>query len=288
MSLDAHALLRLTAFEMPPPTEVRSIGDAVLVRLPVGFASEPHELAASLRGLLGDRLASHVDPRGVFVLPGAALEHALRADGYDAAVALIGEAGMWVAPEASAPARSAALEALMARALDGEEIDPEAMQAAMRDGLAQVAAAFGDDGDDVEDDEDDEEDDDEAGASGPALDLRALLADPAMLALADKMRDRMRPHGEDDDDDEDDDDEDDGALDASAEAPGQEQDEDGGQTDLELPDLGALMRSPAFVEMMRSAQEVLAENPDEARKLAERFGLLGAPHPTKNDEDDEA
>jgi hypothetical protein len=141
-----------------------------------------------------------------------------------------------------------------------------------------------------EGDEDDDEDDGvEDTASGPALDLRALLADPAMLALAEKMRDLMPPHGEDD---EDDDDEDDGALDAVAGAPegGDEdddeddEDDDGSRTDLELPDLGALMRSPAFAEMMRNAQEILAKNPDEARKLAERFGLLGAPHPTDDEE----
>lgn len=282
MSLDAHAILRLSDLELPPPTEVRALTDASLVRLPVGFASEPHEIAGSIRALLGERLGHHDDARGIFVLPGAALEHAMRAGHYDAVIEQIGEAGMWIAPQAADPARAAALEALMARALDGEEVDPEAMQAAMREGLARMASAFEDDEglEDDEGDEGDEEDDgvDETGGA-PSLDLRALLSDPAMLALAEKMRDLMPPHGEGDE-----------ALDTITEATdGKSETEDdvlddGSRTDLELPDLGALMRSPAFAEMLRSAQEILAKNPEEARKLAERFGLLGAPLATDDEE----
>jgi hypothetical protein len=288
MSLDAIALLRLApdaaaALSLGPP-EALPLADAMLLRTSLGFAAEPHELAAALRVGFGPALAAHRDPRGVFVLPSVALEHAQRAGSYEAVIDVIGEAGMWVPLDAAPPARTAALEALMARAMEGEEIDPEVMQAAMRDGVAQMAAAFAAPGDD-EDDEESEDDEDDAEAGHPALDLRALLSDPAMMALAEKMRDLMPPHGEDD---EDDDDEDDGALDRVAEAPEEDDELDGDGTETEvdgaMPDLGALMRSPAFAEMIRSAQEILSKNPDEARKLAERFGLLGEAHATDDEE----
>lgn len=269
MSIEAVALLRLS--DLAPsegdaaPTDVIVLSDAVLVRTGATFAAEPHELAAGLRRMLGERLDAHDDERGVFFVPGAALEPARTAGGYHAVIEAIGEAGMWVAlVEDVTTARPTMVEALMARSMDGEEIDPEAMQGAMRASLAQMAEAFagGDDEDEIPGEGT------SPGAQAP-MDLGALLADPAMRALVEKMRDLMPPGGDDQDegaDDEDDDDADDST--------------DGAGTELDgaIPrELQALLGSPAFAEMLANARDILEKNPHEARKIAARLGLaMGA------------
>lgn len=264
MSLDAFALLRLphSTVTARSPEGVIVLTDAVLLETGASFAAEPAELAIGLRRLLGDALDAHDDARGVYFLPSAAVEPARSAGSYAAVIEAIGEAGMWIAPvEEGATARPTMVEALMARAMDGEEIDPEALQGAVQASLAQLADSFAAGGDDELEGEGTS-----PGAQMP-MDLGALLSDPAMMALAQKMRDLMPPMGEAADDVDDDD--------ASYEDEGEEP-TDGVGTELDgaLPmDLRALVGSPAFAELLKNAQEVLAKNPEEAQKLAARFGL---------------
>jgi hypothetical protein len=263
MSLDAFALLRLphSAVSARSPEGVIALTDAVLLKTGASFAAEPAELAIGLRRLLGETLDAHDDTRGVYFLPAAAVEPARGAGSYAAVIEAIGEAGMWVAPvEEGTTARPTMVEALMARAMDGEEIDPEALQGAMQASLAQLADSFAAGGDDDEL----EGEGTSPGAQMP-MDLGALLSDPAMMALAQKMRDLMPPVGEAADD----------VDDASYEDEGEEP-TDGVGTELDgaLPmDLRALVSSPAFAELLKNAQDVLAKNPEEAQKLAARFGL---------------
>jgi len=270
MSIEAVALLRLP--DLAPaqgeaaPADVIVLADAVLVRTGATFAAEPHELAAGLRRMLGDRLDAHDDARGVFFVPGAALEPARTAGGYHAVIEAIGEAGMWVAlVEDVSTARPTMVEALMTRAMDGEEIDPEAMQGAMRASLAQMAEAFAGG---------DEEDEIAGEGTNPGtespMDLGALLSDPTMRALVEKMRDLVPARGTADaadDDDSGDDQESDDSTDGS-----------GTELDGTIPlELQALLGSPAFAEMLANARDILEKNPDEARKIAERLGLeMGA------------
>lgn len=266
MSIEAIALLRLPALASDDAvTDLVVLSDAVLVRTGATFAAEPHELATGLRRMLGDKLDGHDDERGVFFVPGAALEPARSAGGYQAVIEAIGEAGMWVAlVEDGSTARPTMVEALMARAMDGEEIDPESMQGAMRASLAQMAEAFA--GGDEEEELAGEGTN--PGAQAP-IDLSLLLGDPAMRALVEKMRDLVPPGAADGDEDED---ERDDATDGS-----------GTELDGALPpELAALMGSPAFAEMLANARDILEKNPEEARKIAERLGLPMGP-----DDDDE-
>ena len=265
MSIEAIALLRLPALASDDAvTDLIVLSDAVLLRTGATFAAEPHELATGLRRMLGEKLDGHDDERGVFFVPGAALEPARSAGGYQAVIEAIGEAGMWVAlVEDGSTARPTMVEALMARAMDGEEIDPESMQGAMRASLAQMAEAFA--GGDEEDELAGEGTN--PGAQAP-IDLSLLLGDPAMRALVEKMRDLAPPGAADRDaDDEDDEDERDDATDGS-----------GTELDGALPpELAALMGSPAFAEMLANARDILEKNPEEARKIAERLGLPMGP-----------
>ncbi len=260
MSLQAIALLRLP--DHAPGAGVVVLSDAVLLDTGASFAAEPIELATGLRRMLAEKLDRHDDERGVFFVPGVALDAATKAGSYAAVIEAIGEAGMWVAlVEDGSTARPTMVEALMARAMDGEEVDPEAMQGAVRASLAQMAEQFA-----VGGDEELEGEGTNPGAQMP-VDLMALLNDPAMMALAQKMRDLMPPmDGADDDDDDDD-------LD-------RDEPTDGVGTELDgalPPDLASLMSSPAFAEMLKNAQEILAKNPEQAAELAARFGMPAAP-----------
>ncbi len=268
MSLEAIALLRLPDHAGGPG--VVHLSDAVLVSTGASFASEPESLALGLRRLLGEALDRHDEPRGVFVIPAVALEPARSAGSYAGVIDAIGEAGMWVALlEDGSTARPTMVEALMARAMDGEEIDPEALQGAVRASLAQMAEAFGGHGEhaDLEGDDDELEGEGTSPGAHPPLDLAALLSDPTMMALAQKMRDLMPPAGADDAIDDDDD----ADYDDQGEEP-----TDGVGTELDgaMPmDLQALMGSPAFAELLRNAQDVPTNNPEEARCIAARLGL---------------
>jgi hypothetical protein len=93
MALDAIALLRLPASDMPPDAVLRSLEDAVLVRTGAPFAAEPTELARALRRAAGDALDRHRDPRGVLFLPDVARPQGCR---YDDVVEEIGEGGTWL------------------------------------------------------------------------------------------------------------------------------------------------------------------------------------------------
>jgi hypothetical protein len=264
MSLDAFALLRLSESSIAAraPQGVTALSDAVLFRTGASFAAEPAELAIGLRRLLGDLLDGHDDPRGVYFLPAAAVEPARSAGSYTAVLEAIGEAGMWVAlVDENTNTRPTLVEALMARAMDGEEINPETLQSAMQASFAQLTDDLA-----VGEDDDLEGEGTSPGTQMP-MDLAALMSDPAMMALAQKMRDLMPPLGETADDLE--------GGDASYADPGEEP-TDGVGTELDgvLPmDLRALMSSPAFAELLKNAQDVLAKNPEEAQKLASRFGL---------------
>jgi len=270
MSIEAVALLRLPDLVPAPgdaaPADLIVLSDAVLVRTGATFAAEPHELAAGLRRMFGEKLDAHSDERGVFFVPGAALEPARTAGGYQAVIEAIGEAGMWVAlVEDVSTARPTMVEALMTRAMDGEEIDPEAMQGAMRASLAQMAEAFAGG---------DEEDEIAGEGTNPGveapMDLAALLSDPTMRALVEKMRDLV-PAGASGGDDEHDESGDDDEADDSTDGSGIELD---GAVPVELQ---ALLGSPAFAEMLANARDILEKNPEEARKIAERLGLeMGA------------
>lgn len=268
MSLEAFALVRLPDHASGEGVVVLS--DAVLIKTGASFAAEPVELATGLRRLLGESLDRHEDERGVFFVPGVALDAAKGAGSYAAVIEAIGEAGMWVAlVEDGTTARPTMVEALMARSMEGEEIDPAAMQGAVRASLAQMAEQFAVAGDDELEGEGTN-----PGAAMP-MDLMALLNDPAMMALAQKMRDLMPPmEGDASDDDDDDDD-----LD-------REEPTDGSGTELDgalPPDLASMMSSPAFAEMLKNAQEILSKNPEQAAQLAARFGFGGAP--TDDDEE---
>ncbi|MBN8610934.1 MAG: hypothetical protein J0L92_10140 [Deltaproteobacteria bacterium] len=262
MSLEAIALVRLPDHASGDGVVVLS--DAVLIKTGASFAAEPLELATGLRRLLGETLDRHDDERGVFFVPAVALDAAKSAGSYAAVIEAIGEAGMWIAlVEDGTTARPTMVEALMARAMDGEEIDPEAMQGAVRASLASLAEQFA-----VGEDDELEGEGTNPGAEAP-MDLMALLQDPAMMALAQKMRDLMPPmEGDVSEDDESDDGDDD--LD-------REEPTDGVGTELDgalPPDLASMMSSPAFAEMLKNAQEILAKNPEQAAQLAARFGLV--------------
>lgn len=276
MSLEAIALLRL-ADHVLRDGDVR-LSDALLVRTGASFASEPEALALGLRRLLGDALEGHEDLRGVFIVPSVALEAATAAGDYAAAIEAIGEAGMWVTlAEDVTTARPTMVEALMARAMDGDELDPEALQTAVQASFAQLAGSFG-----VGQTEGEELEGEGTNPGAPALDLMALLQDPAMRALAEKMRDFMPPAGEDEDDADDDD------------FDGEPTDGAGVDVAAGLPfDVGAFLGTPAFAEMLRNARDLLANNPEEAQKLAARFGLdvaalAGAEGDAEDDAQDDA
>ena len=268
MSLAAFALLRLPEPAVAAHTRAIALADAVLLETGASFAAEPAELSVGLRRLLGEALDAHDDPRGVYFLPAAAVEPARGAGSYAAVIEAIGEAGMWVAlVDEGATARPTMVEALLARAMEGEEIDPQALQGAVHASLAQLAQSF------AAAAEDDELEGEGTSPGAPMpMDLGALFADPTLLALAQKMGAFAPPRDEPGDEDSADED-------SADEDMADEEPTDGLGTELDGPlpgELWAWMGSPAFAELLRNAQEVLAKNPDEVRALAARLGL-GAP-----------
>jgi hypothetical protein len=72
---------------------IAALEDATIVHLEVGIGSEPSELAARLRELLGELLDAHDEPRGVPVYPSS---YALEARSWAAAIEELGEAADWV------------------------------------------------------------------------------------------------------------------------------------------------------------------------------------------------
>ncbi len=98
MAIQAIALLSIADLQLPaePPVDkrlrVQRIDDAVLLHTGLGFSAEPEELARGVRGILGEALDAHADPRGIFFIPDVA---APKARNYAAVVAEVGEGGMW-------------------------------------------------------------------------------------------------------------------------------------------------------------------------------------------------
>ena len=83
---------------------MEALEDGLLLHTPLPFGDDPEELAAAVRSVLGEPLASeHRDARGVFLIPSAA---APRARTYAGVVDEVGEGGVWV--EWSAPQPTAA------------------------------------------------------------------------------------------------------------------------------------------------------------------------------------
>lgn len=93
MGLQAIALLRLSASDLPEGAVERALGDAVLVKAGVTFVSEPDQLARALRRVAGDALDRHRDPRGVLLMPDVARPQGTT---YDAIVEEVGEGGTWI------------------------------------------------------------------------------------------------------------------------------------------------------------------------------------------------
>lgn len=277
MSIDAVALLKRSSLRdtrvgSHPGFLEHALEDAVLFHTHARFGHEPDELAFALRAQLGDLLDAHDDARGVFLLPDVALEHAMQAQRYDAVIEAIGEAGMWC-PLVSAdfiPQRMQddAVMALLARAQSGEEISSESLQAGLQsvmESMRQQSAS--------EESYDDERTDPGLAAQANLLNGRGLLEmlkDPALMALAEQMKSSMMGDESSDEnllgDDDDSDFGDEGT------------DPEFSPTDTSVEsampmDLGALMSSPAFAQLLAQAQEAIAKNPEHARALAARFGV---------------
>ena len=279
MSIDAVALLKRSSLRdtrvgSQPGFLEHALEDAVLFHTHARFGHEPDELAFALRAQLGELLDAHHDERGVFLLPDVALEHAMQAQRYDAVIEAIGEAGMWC-PLVSAdfiPQRMQddAVMALLARAQSGEEISPESLQAglqSMMESMRQSGLSEAESGESL-----DEERTNPGLAQANLLNgpgLLEMLKDPALMALAEQMKSSMMGDessdenllGEDDSDfGEDGTDPEFAPTDTSVESA--------------MPmDLGALMSSPAFAQLLAQAQEAIAKNPEHARALAARFGV---------------
>lgn len=80
------------------PVHITPVEDGVLVYTQVPFASEPEELARSLKEILGNVLESHDDARGVFVFPDVARPKSVR---YNEVITEVGEVGYWLRPGTS-------------------------------------------------------------------------------------------------------------------------------------------------------------------------------------------
>ena len=276
MSIDAVALLKRSSLRdtrvgSHPGFLEHALEDAVLFHTHARFGHEPDELGFSLRAQLGDLLDAHHDARGVFLLPDVALEHAMQAQRYDAVIEAIGEAGMWC-PLVSAdfiPQRMQddAVMALLARAQSGEEISPESLQAGLQSVMESMRQQS-----ESEESYDDERTDPGLAAQANLLNGRGLLEmlkDPALMALAEQMKSSMMGNESSDENLLGDDDSDFGE-------DGTDPEFSPTDTSVEsaMPmDLGTLMSSPAFAQLLAQAQEAIAKNPEHARALAARFGV---------------
>lgn len=101
MSLKTRVLLRLGASELSAVDGLRlhELQDAVLVDTDVDFAAEPAVLRAALETALGEGLAGHDDPRGVFCIPSVV---EITRDAYLDVLEEVGEGGQWVSVATSA------------------------------------------------------------------------------------------------------------------------------------------------------------------------------------------
>lgn len=96
---------------------IGALDDATLVHLGIAIGSEPGELAARIRGLMGDLLEAHAEARGVPLYPSS---YALEARTWGAAIEELGEAADWVKVQADAPEGMA--DTLRAFGLDASQV----------------------------------------------------------------------------------------------------------------------------------------------------------------------
>jgi hypothetical protein len=295
MSIDAVALLKRSSLRDIPlePSSIPGfaqprvlehvLDDCILFHTHVNFGDDPEAHAVALRRLLGEHLDAHVDARGIFCLPDVAVDQARALKSYDAVIEGIGELGMWV-PIVSADFipqqwQNNPLMSLLSRGAEGEEIDHEALQGAMQSMMASLRQQTDSSSEQAFDD-----------ATDPALaaasplaqgGLMEMLNDPALMALASQLMGAMPAFSDTDSSDENPlDDDDDDFRDEGT-------DPELAATDTSVegdmpPDLGAMMSSPAFAQLLAQAQEAIAKNPEHARALAARFGFAGAPNETAN------
>lgn len=142
-------------------------GTACLLETP--FGDEPDAFLDELFDVFGDVLAGHDDERGVLIAPEPAWKQGLP-DGYEAAVAHVGEAGEWVAlPEVDDDAM-------------GEFGDLQGVMSQMQGilggnpMLAQQAQAAA-----------------QGMMSGGQPDVAAMMNNPNLMAVAQQMMARMSP-----------------------------------------------------------------------------------------------
>lgn len=298
MSIDAVALLKRSSLRdllsppsipgFPQPRVLEHVlQDCILFHTHVNFGDDPEAHAVALRRMLGEHLDAHVDARGVFCIPDVAVDHARALKSYDAIIENVGEAGMWVpiVPADFVPERwrNDPVMSLLSRGAQGEEIDHEALQNAMNSMMASMRAKAEQSS---EQDFDDTTDPALAAASPLAAGgLMGMLSDPSLMALASQLMGAMPAFDAGESSDE-------AALDDDDDADfhGEGTDPELAATDTsveaDMPaDLGALMSSPAFAQLLAQAQEAIAKNPEHARALAQRFGFQA---PDASDPSDES
>ncbi len=101
MTIDAVALLRIPGFTPPEDADIRELTDGFLLFLDVEFENDPEAILDALDEALGEALEKHDDERGVFVLPDAAEPE--DAETYEAVIAAVGDAGIFIDLDAGAP-----------------------------------------------------------------------------------------------------------------------------------------------------------------------------------------
>jgi hypothetical protein len=136
MGIDAVALLKGTAYELPSRLRSVKLDDATLVHTGVAFGGDIEMLAYGIRTSIGDALDQHDDPRGVFVLPDVA---ETRARTYEAVLVEVGEAGEWVRKIAAGEVPRGLLDAP-----DGSfgALMGQAMQALGGENMAEIQRAL--------------------------------------------------------------------------------------------------------------------------------------------------
>jgi hypothetical protein len=115
-----------------------ALDDATLVHLELGIGSEPSELAARIRELLGELLDQHDEPRGVPVYPSS---YALQARTWAAAIEELGEAADWVKVEEQLPGLAGMGDMLRAFGLDAGDLAEMGKHLAAPGGNEDVFAA---------------------------------------------------------------------------------------------------------------------------------------------------
>jgi hypothetical protein len=112
MPIQAIALLKLTDLSTSAASGARiePLDDCALLHTGESFATEPEQLSARVRALLGEAVADrHDDARGIFYIPDVA---APKARTYDAVIAEVGEGGAWGPLRTATAALPAALAGL--------------------------------------------------------------------------------------------------------------------------------------------------------------------------------